>query len=204
LNSKNKLARIKSKFINYTRCGKSYHILYLFIFESIIGDKMAKNSSFDIVSEIDFQEADNAVNQAIKEIHQRYDLKDSATEIELNKKDKLININTKDDYSRKQSIDILQTKFIKRGLSIKVMKLEEPEPAASGRLRQKISLQSGISKDNAKKITKMIKELGLKVNAQIMDERIRVQGAKKDELQVVIQKVKEADLDFPVQFVNYQ
>jgi cyclic-di-GMP-binding protein len=165
---------------------------------------MAKNSSFDIVSEIDFQEADNAVNQAIKEIHQRYDLKDSATEIELNKKDKLINLNTKDDYSRKQSIDILQTKFIKRGLSIKVMKLEEPEPAASGRLRQKISLQSGISKDNAKKITKMIKEMKVKVSAQIMDERIRVQGAKKDELQVVIQKVKEADLDFPVQFVNYQ
>jgi len=165
---------------------------------------MAKNSSFDIVSEIDFQEADNAVNQAIKEIHQRYDLKDSATEIELNKKDKLINLNTKDDYSRKQSIDILQTKFIKRGLSIKVMKLEEPEPAASGRLRQKISLQSGISKDNAKKITKMIKDMNVKVSAQIMDERIRVQGAKKDDLQVVIQKVKEADLDFPVQFVNYQ
>ena len=165
---------------------------------------MAKNSSFDIVSEIDFQEADNAVNQAIKEIHQRYDLKDSATELELNKKDKLINLNTKDDYSRKQSIDILQTKFIKRGLSIKVMKLEEPEPAASGRLRQKISLQSGISKDNAKKITKMIKEINVKVSAQIMDERIRVQGAKKDDLQIVIQKVKEADLDFPVQFVNYQ
>ena len=165
---------------------------------------MAKNSSFDIVSEIDFQEVDNAVNQAVKEIRQRYDLKDSATEIELNKKDKILNLNTKDDYSRKQSIDILQTKFIKRGLSIKVMKMEEPEPAASGRLRQKISLQSGISKDNAKMITKMIKDLKLKVNAQIMDERIRVQGAKKDDLQVVIQKVKETDLDFPVQFVNYQ
>ncbi|MDZ7626060.1 MAG: YajQ family cyclic di-GMP-binding protein [Ignavibacteriaceae bacterium] len=165
---------------------------------------MAKNSSFDIVSEIDFQEADNAVNQAIKEIHQRYDLKDSATELELNKKDKLINLNTKDDYSRKQSIDILQTKFIKRGLSIKVMKMEEPEPAANGRLKQKISLQSGIAKDNAKIITKMIKELKLKVNASIMDERIRVQGAKKDDLQIVIQTVKEAELDFPVQFVNYQ
>ena len=165
---------------------------------------MAKNSSFDIVSEIDFQEVDNAVNQAVKEIRQRYDLKDSATEIELNKKDKILNLNTKDDYSRKQSIDILQTKFIKRGLSIKVMKMEEPEPAASGRLKQKINLQSGISKDNAKMITKMIKDLKLKVNAQIMDERIRVQGAKKDELQIVIQKVKEADLDFPVQFVNYQ
>jgi len=165
---------------------------------------MAKDSSFDIVSEIDFQEVDNALNQAIKEIHQRYDLKNSGTEMELNKKDKVINLNTKDDYSRKQSIDILQTRFIKRGLSIKVMKMEEPEPAASGRLKQKISLQSGISKDNAKIITKMIKDLKLKVNAQIMDERIRVQGAKKDDLQIVIQKVKEADLDFPVQFVNYQ
>ena len=165
---------------------------------------MAINSSFDIVSEIDFQEVDNAVNQAIKEITQRYDLKDSATQIELNKKDKLLTLNTKDDYSRKQSIDILQTKFIRRGLSIKVMKLEEPEPAATGRLKQKINLQSGISKDNAKMITKMIKDMKLKVNAQIMDERIRVQGAKKDDLQIVIQKVKEADLDFPVQFVNYQ
>jgi uncharacterized protein YajQ (UPF0234 family) len=165
---------------------------------------MAKNSSFDIVSEIDFQEVDNALNQAIKEIRQRYDLKDSNTEIEMNKKDKLINLNTKDDYSRKQSIDILQTKFIRRGLSIKVMNMEEPEPAASGRLKQKINLQSGISKDNAKLITKMIKDLKLKVNAQIMDEKVRVQGAKKDELQIVIQTVKDADLDFPVQFVNYQ
>ena len=165
---------------------------------------MAKNSSFDIVSEIDFQEVDNALNQAIKEIRQRYDLKDSNTEIELNKKDKLITINTKDDYSLKQSIDILQTKFIRRGLSIKVMKMDEPEPAASGRLKQIINLQSGISKDNSKKITKIIKDLKLKVNAQIMDEKVRVQGAKKDELQIVIQTVKDADLDFPVQFVNYQ
>lgn len=165
---------------------------------------MAKNSSFDIVSEIDFQEVDNALNQAIKEIRQRYDLKESNTEIELNKKEKLINLNSKDDYSLKQSIDILQTKFIRRGLSIKVMKMDEPEPAASGRLKQKINLQSGISKDNAKKITKMIKDLKLKVNAQIMDEKVRVQGAKKDDLQIVIQTVKDADLDFPVQFVNYQ
>ena len=158
---------------------------------------MAKNSSFDIVSEIDFQEVDNALNQAVKEIRQRYDLKDSSTEMELNKKDKLINLNTKDDYSRKQSIDILQTRFIKRGLSIKVMKMDEPEPAASGRLKE-ISFAINIM------AVKMIKDMKLKVNAQIMDERVRVQGAKKDELQIVIQAVKDADLDFPVQFVNYQ
>ena len=165
---------------------------------------MAKNSSFDIVSQVDLQEVDNALNQAIKEIHQRYDLKDSKTELELNKKDKLITMNTKDDYSRKQSIDILQTKLIKRGISIKALKMEEPEPAANGRLRQKINLQSGISKENAKKITRMIKELKLKVGAQIMDEKVRVQGAKKDNLQDVINAVKEVDFDFPTQFVNYQ
>jgi uncharacterized protein YajQ (UPF0234 family) len=165
---------------------------------------MAKNSSFDIVSEVDLQEIDNAINQAIKEIRQRYDLKDSKTELELNKKDKLVTLNTKDDYSRKQSVDILQSRLIKRGLSIKALKMAEPEPAASGRLKQIINLQSGISKDNAKKITKLIKDLKLKVSAQIMDERVRVQGAKKDQLQEVIQAVKDADFDFPTQYVNYQ
>ena len=163
---------------------------------------MAQNHSFDIVSEIDLQEADNAVNQALKEIHQRYDLKDSATSMELNKKEKNITVNTKDDYSLKASIDILQTKFIRRGISIKALKLNESEPAAGGRIKQIISLQSGISKDNAKKITKMVKDSKLKVNAQIQDEQVRVQSAKIDDLQTVIKLVKEADLDFPTQFVN--
>lgn len=163
---------------------------------------MAQNHSFDIVSEIDLQEVDNAVNQALKEIHQRYDLKESNTTIELNKKDKLLTINTKDDYSLKQSIDILQTKFIRRGISIKALKLNEPEQAAGGRLKQIINLQSGISKDNAKKIVKMIKDSKLKVNAQIQDEQVRVTGPKIDDLQAVIKMIKEADFDFPTQFVN--
>lgn len=163
---------------------------------------MAQNHSFDIISEVDLQEADNAVNQALKEIHQRYDLKDSATTIELNKKEKTISINSKDDYSLRASIDILQSKFIRRGISIKALKLNQPEPAAGGRLKQLINLQSGISKENAKKITKMIKDSKLKVNAQIQDEQIRVQAPKIDDLQAVIKLVKEADLDFPTQFVN--
>jgi len=163
---------------------------------------MAQNHSFDIVSEIDLQEVDNAVNQALKEIHQRYDLKESNTTIELNKKDKLLTINTKDDYSLKQSIDILQTKFIRRGISIKALKLNEPEQAAGGRLKQIINLQSGISKDNAKIIVKLIKDSKLKVNAQIQDEQVRVTGPKIDDLQAVIKLIKEADLDFPTQFVN--
>jgi len=168
------------------------------------GDSMAKNSSFDVVSEIDFQEVDNAVNQAIKEIHQRYDLKDSKTEVTLNKNDKVILVNTKDDYALKASYDILQTKFLKRQLSLKSMHPEEAEPASGGRLRQTITLQSGISKDNGRKITKLVKELKLKVSAQIMDEKIRVTGAKRDDLQEVINAIKEADLDFPTQFVNYK
>jgi len=165
---------------------------------------MAQNHSMDIVSEIDLQEADNAVNQAIKEIHQRYDLKDSNTTIELNKKDKNIIINTRDDYSRKASIDILQSKFIKRGISIKALKMDEPEAAANGRLRQKLNLLNGISNDDAKIITKMIKESKLKVNAQIQDEQIRVQGSKIDDLQAIIKTIKDADLSFPTQFVNFK
>lgn len=165
---------------------------------------MAQKFSFDIVSEIDFQEVDNAVNQALKEINQRYDLKDSKTEIDLNKKDKLITINTKDDYSLKAAVDIIQSKFIKRGISLKAMKPKEPEAAGGGRVKQIINLQSGISKENAKKITKLIKDSKLKVSAQIMDETVRVQGTKKDDLQSVIQLVKEADYDFPAQFVNYK
>jgi len=163
---------------------------------------MAQNHSFDIVSEIDFQEADNAVNQALKEIHQRYDLKDSNTQLELNKKDKLITINTKDDYSRKSSVDILETKFIRRSISIKALKFSEPEAAAGGRLKQVINLQSGISKENSKIITKLIKESKLKVSAQIQDEQVRVTATKIDDLQSVITMVKEAKLDFPTQFVN--
>lgn len=165
---------------------------------------MAQNHFFDIISEINFQEVDNAVNQAIKEIQQRYDLKDSNTLIELNKKDKLININTKDDYSLKQSVDILQTKFIKRGISLKAMKVEEVEPSAGGRLKQTITLQSGISKENAKLITKMIKDSKIKVNAQIMDEQVRVTSPKIDDLQAVIALVKNADLNFPTQFTNFK
>ena len=163
---------------------------------------MAQNHSFDIVSDIDLQEADNAVNQALKEITQRYDLKDSATTIELNKKDKIININTKDDYSLKQSIDILQTKFFRRGMSIKSLKINEAEIGSGGRLKVKIDLQCGISKENSKKIIAMIKDAKLKVNSQIQDEQIRVTAAKIDDLQAIIKMVREADLDFPTQFVN--
>ena len=165
---------------------------------------MAQNFSFDIVSEVDFQEIDNALNQAKKEITQRYDLKDTNTTLDLSKSDKSISINSKDEYGLKTSIDILQSKFIKRKISLKVMKLKEIESASGGRVKQVISLQNGISKENAKHVTNLIKGMKLKVNAQIMDAQVRVQGAKKDELQAVINNIREADLDFPVQFANFK
>lgn len=165
---------------------------------------MAKSHSFDVVSEIDLQEVDNAINQATKEIIQRYDLKDSNTTIELNKKDKFINLNTKDDYSLKATIDILQSKFIKRGLSIKALNPDEAEPASGGRLRQKINLRVGISKDDGRTITKMIKDSGLKVQAQIQDEQVRVTAPKIDDLQAVQKLLLDSDLTFPVQFTNYK
>ncbi|MGE5353794.1 MAG: YajQ family cyclic di-GMP-binding protein [Bacteroidota bacterium] len=165
---------------------------------------MAQNHSFDVVSEIDFQEVDNAINQAEKEIQQRYDIKDSNTTLELNKKDKYIQINSKDDYSLKASIDILQSKFIKRNISLKAMKFGEVEPASGGRVKQKIDLQSGISKENAKIIVKLIKDSKMKVNAQIMDEQVRVTAPKLDDLQSVIAMIKSADLNFPTQFTNYK
>lgn len=165
---------------------------------------MAQKYSFDVVSEVDFQEIDNALNQALKELSQRYDLKDSQTTIELSKADKTILINSKDDYGVKASVDILQSKFIKRKISLKVLKANEVEPAANGRVKQLINLQNGISKEDAKKITKMIKEMKLKVNAQIMDEQVRVQGSKKDELQSVMTLLKDSDLEFPIQFTNYK
>ena len=163
---------------------------------------MAKNHSFDIVSDVDFQEIDNAVNQSLKEISQRYDLKDSHTELTLSKKDEILTILTKDDYSRKASVDILETKLIRRGISPKALEFCEPESASGGSLRQKINLRSGISKENAKIITKLIKDSNLKVSAQIQDEQVRVQGSKIDDLQSVIKLIKEADLDFPTQFTN--
>lgn len=165
---------------------------------------MAKSFSFDIVSEIDMQEVDNAVNQSIKEVIQRYDLKDSNTEIELNKKDKQLSIESQDEMSLKACFDVIQSKFIKRNISLKSMVPEEIEQTSGGRVKQIIKLQSGISKDNAKKITKEIKESKIKVNAQIMDEIVRVTGQKKDDLQEVIDLVRNADYDFPVQFTNYK
>jgi uncharacterized protein YajQ (UPF0234 family) len=165
---------------------------------------MAQQNSFDIVSEVNMQEVDNAVNQARKEILQRYDFKDSKTTIDLNVKEKEIVATTENDFRLKAVIDILQNKLIKRGVPIKALKYNAVEPATGGTVRQKISLQVGIDKENAKRIVKMIKDTKLKVQAQIMEDQVRVTGKDRDNLQSVIAMIKNAELSFAVQFTNYR
>jgi len=165
---------------------------------------MANQNSFDIVSQIDFQEVDNAVNQALKEIKQRYDLKGTYSEILLNKKDKKINIESKDDFHLRTVLDILQNKMIKRGISLKALAPGELEQSPSGNVKQEIVIQQGIDKDNGRLIVKIIKDSKLKVQAAIQDEQVRVTGKSKDDLQEVMRILKEADLKFAVQFTNYR
>ena len=165
---------------------------------------MASQFSFDIVSEVDLQEIDNSINQALKEIHQRYDFKGSKSEITFNKKENAINVLSDSDYKLKSVIDILQNKLIKRGVSIKALKYGEIQPASGGTVRQDIKLQQGIEKDDAKKIVKMIKDSKLKVQAAIQDEQVRVSGKSKDDLQDVMKMLKETELEFAFQFTNYR
>ncbi|MBX7042547.1 MAG: YajQ family cyclic di-GMP-binding protein [Ignavibacteria bacterium] len=165
---------------------------------------MATQFSFDIVSEVDLQEVDNAINQALKEIQQRYDFKGSKSSIELNKKENKISIHSDDEFKLKSVIDILQNKMIKRGISIKAMSFGSVEPASGASVRQEVKLQKGIEKDDAKMIVKIIKDSKLKVQASIQDEQVRVSGKSKDDLQEVMSLLKEKELDFAFQFTNYR
>lgn len=165
---------------------------------------MANQFSFDIVSEVDYQELDNAINQALKEILQRYDFKGSKSEITFNKKENIINVLSDSDFKLKSVIDILQNKMIKRGISIKALKYGNVEPASGGTVRQEIKLQQGIEKDDAKNIVKMIKERKIKVQATIQDEQVRVSGKDKDDLQEVMKLLRESELEFAFQFTNYR
>ncbi|HUN67146.1 MAG TPA: YajQ family cyclic di-GMP-binding protein [Bacteroidota bacterium] len=165
---------------------------------------MAENPSFDIVAKVDLQEVDNAINQARKEIIQRYDFKGSKTSIEVNQKEFRVTLISDDDFRMKAVVDILQSKFVKRNVPLKALTYGPVEPSAGGTVRQVITLQNGIDRDNAKVITKMIKESGLRVQAQIMEDQIRVSGKNKDDLQAVIALIRQADLPFAIQFVNYR
>jgi len=157
--------------------------------------------SFDIVSKVDEQEIDNAVNQAIKEISQRYDFKGTKSEIKWEKKEEIIVIGD-DDFKLKAVIDVLQGKLVKRGVSLKALEYGKVEDASGGLKRQVIKIRQGIPTEKAKEITKIIKESGIKVQSQIQDEQVRVTGKKRDDLQEVIQMFKGKDIDINLQFVN--
>ena len=165
---------------------------------------MADTSSFDIVSEVNLQEVDNAINQARKEIAQRYDFKGSKSSIEMNQKEKTLVIVSDDEFRLKSVVDILQTKMIKRGVPVKALDYGKVEPAASSTVRQVVTMRVGIDKENAKLLVKLIKDTRLKVQAQIMDDQVRVSGKDKDDLQKVIAMLREAELKFAVQFTNYR
>ena len=163
---------------------------------------MASENSFDIACKLDMQEVSNAVNQTVKEIQQRYDLKGSNCEVILEKTE--ITLTVPDDMKLRAVTDILQSRLHRRGVPLKALSYGKAEPAAGGALRQKIALQQGIPVEKAREIVKLIKETKLRVQAQIQEDQVRVTGKSRDDLQSIIALLKEKDLGIALQFVNYR
>ena len=162
------------------------------------------NFSFEIVSEVDLQEVDNAVNQAAKELSQRYDFKNSKASIVFDRKEKKITLIADDDFKLRSLTDILTLRLAKRGVSVKGLKFSEPEKAFEGYLRQQVQICMGIDQARAKELTGLIKGLPVKVQAQIEGEKIKVSSPKKDDLQVVITHLRGLDFPIPLAFGNYR
>jgi len=162
------------------------------------------NFSFDIVSEVDLQEVDNGVNQANKELAQRYDFKNSKASIAYDRKEKKITLIADDDFKLHALTDILLTRLAKRNVSLKALKYNNPEKAFEGYLRQVVEICMGIDKEKAKELVGIIKNIGLKVQTQIEGEKIKVSSPKKDDLQAVILYLKTLDFPIPLSFGNYR
>ncbi len=158
--------------------------------------------SFDVVSELNMQEVDNAVNQARKEILTRYDFKGARAEITLDKDG--IHLTAADDYKMKALIDVLQTKAVKRGVSLKALDLGPIEPGGSGTVKCLIKLIQGIEIEKARELVKIVKGLNLKVQAAIEGEKLRVSGKNRDDLQTVIGTLRSKDYPIPLQFNNFR
>jgi uncharacterized protein YajQ (UPF0234 family) len=165
---------------------------------------MPSDHSFDIVSKVDLTEIDNAYQQAMKEIANRWDFKGKTAEIEWNKNEKKIIATASEKYVMDAMLDIFKTRLAKRGVSSKSLDLKLEEPAQKGGLRWTYEIKQGIPSEKAKIITKMVKERKFKVQASIQGDEIRVSGKSLDDLQAVQQAVREMDLDFPVSFQNYK
>lgn len=165
---------------------------------------MAEEHSFDIVCNVDMQEVLNAVNQAMKEIGQRFDFKGSKSSIDLDKGKGLINLVSDDEFKLKSVIDILQSKLVKRGVSLKALSYGKVEQAAGSTVKQAITLQQGIPQEKAKDIVKLIKDMKAKVSPEIQKDQVRVKAKNKDDLQAVIAKIKEKDFGIHLEFTNYR
>ena len=163
---------------------------------------MAENS-FDIVSKVDLQEVSNALQQALKEIHTRYDLKDSKSDIHLEGKEALM-LSSADEYKLKSVNDVLQTKLVKRGVSLKALTYGAIEPAAGSTVRQRVDLQQGIPIEKAREIVKLVKNSKLKVQAAIQGDFVRISGKDRDTLQQVIAMIRQSDFGIDMQFTNYR
>ena len=160
--------------------------------------------SFDIVSKVDLQEVSNAVQQAVKEIGQRFDFRGSKSTIDLDKGKNEIHVVSDDEYKLKSVIDVLQSKLVKRNVPLKALEYGKIEDAAAGTVRQVVSLQQGIPTEKAKDIVKAIKTSKLKVQAEIQKDQLRVRAKKIDDLQAVIGLLKEQDFGVHIEFVNYR
>ena len=156
--------------------------------------------SFDIVSKVDLQELSNAINQAMREIENRYDFRGSKSEIKQEKSEVIVI--SDDEYKLNAVIDVLQSKLVRRGISLKSLEYGKVEPAAGGTVRQTITIKQGIDRETAKVINTMIRDSKLKLKSQIQGDQIRVSGKSKDDLQRVMAMCREADLPVDVQFVN--
>ena len=163
---------------------------------------MAKDCSFDVVSEVDMQEVDNAVNQAIKEIGTRYDFRGSKSEISL--EGDTIKLIGDDEYKLGAVVDVLKGKMVKRNVSIKNLEFGKVEAASGATVRQLVTIKKGISQENAKKVTKAIKDMKIKVQASIQGDQVRVSGKDKDDLQAIIQMLKNLDVPVELQFTNFR
>ncbi len=164
---------------------------------------MAAENSFDIVSKVDLQEVRNALDQAIKEVRTRFDLKDSKSEINLEGED-AIQLASVDEYKLQAVTEILRQKLVKRGVSLKALTFGKVEPAAGSSVRQKITLQQGIAGEKAKEIVKIIKDSKKKVQASIQGDTVRVSGKDRDALQEVMALLRGRDLGIDMQFTNYR
>jgi uncharacterized protein YajQ (UPF0234 family) len=165
---------------------------------------MADKFSFDIVSEVNMMEVDNAVNQARKELANRFDFKDSKSSIELNKNEKKITLIADNEYKMKALKDILEGRFAKRGISIKSLDYKAQENAFEGYIRQTAEIISGLSPDRTKELSKLIRDSKMKVQAQIDGAKVKVISSKKDDLQFVIAYLKQLSFPLPLQFTNYR